>query len=622
MRNATVLSCMLVGALIAGFLNAQSYNKHLTSINPAFMMTPEEGHEWNLFKAQQGPTYAGSPGWANYINFVERKLAEYGAVIPNNLKHEWQYNRYEVDDWPMYRSWQSKLLIPDISTGVAVPVASYGMCSGFTPPEGIVAPLIFYDPAAPPQGAQLKGKIVVFKTAPQPPPPYTESFMGSYTATDYEYLNGPGPFLTRYTYVSPSLNNSFNGRWVWQQVGQFRTIALDNEKTGNKFAGMVIVYDLPWDSAIGLTQRTTEYDCPTLTLDRMNGAKVIQDAKAGKTARMSLDARYVPSTTRNFVAFLAGKNYGTDKDEVIGIGCHTDAMSLTQDNGCLGVLGIFKYFSNFPQAERPRTLMAKVDSRHFMPGGEGALGEHDAMSRHPELWDHMVATMGMEHMGELEGIEIGEQLLTTGQPEYSYIGIATDNDILVDIAIKAVKDNNWRRADIKCPSRPGIHGGFQQGVRDTQNFGKSRLPSIGLAGNWPGYHTQIFAGIERFDKQLFYEQVAALSQIAGEFMVADLTPIDLVWGNLKTAIRNLPDRAFKQPTQALNQRAELFKTFEDLFKPFKQAEADSRGKAIPKLQNMKKQASDWIIEASQSSLIAKIDDCVALCSGAGRHKKF
>jgi hypothetical protein len=153
-------------------------------------------------------------------------------------------------------------------------------------------------------------------------------------------------------------------------------------------------------------------------------------------------------------------------------------------------------------------------------------------------------------------------------------------------------------------------------VRDTQNFGKSRLPSIGLAGNWPGYHTQTFAGIERFDKQLFYEQVAGLSQIAGQFMVADLTAIDLVWGNLKTAIRKLPDKAFKQPAQASIQRAELFKAFDDLFKPFKQKQIDSCGKASPKLQSMKKQVADWIVDASQASVDAKIDDCAALCSRA------
>ena len=35
----------------------------LAKINPKFMMTPDQAWEWNAFKSQGGPTYAGGASW-------------------------------------------------------------------------------------------------------------------------------------------------------------------------------------------------------------------------------------------------------------------------------------------------------------------------------------------------------------------------------------------------------------------------------------------------------------------------------------------------------------------------------------------------------------------------------
>ena len=56
-----------------------------------------------------------------------------------------------------------------VTDGTPVPVvASYGMTSGSTPPEGITAPMLYYDPAHPPAAGEIAGKILVFETAPYP----------------------------------------------------------------------------------------------------------------------------------------------------------------------------------------------------------------------------------------------------------------------------------------------------------------------------------------------------------------------------------------------------------------------------------------------------------------------
>src|SRR5258708_9594476 len=88
-----------------------------------------------------------------------------------------------------------------------------------------------------------------------------------------------------------------------------------------------------------------------------------------------------------------------------------------------------------------------------------------------------------------------------------------------------------------------------------------KIPGIGLAGDWPGGWTQTFAqvdteaGAHGFDQNYFVQQVAGLSQLAGELMHVNPRVIDLGWGALKSAPANLPDTAFLAPPEAPEPRA-------------------------------------------------------------------
>src|ERR1700675_2203218 len=96
---------------------------------------------------------------------------------------------------------------------------------------------------------------------------------------------------------------SKHSRWVWSQLGGFAAIGIQGHAVG-----MVVVYDLSPGAAFGLAQRSVytpdgkaglgaQYvNCPTLTLDRVNGAKVLADARAGKTATLTLAARFERNT--------------------------------------------------------------------------------------------------------------------------------------------------------------------------------------------------------------------------------------------------------------------------------------------------------------------------------------
>jgi hypothetical protein len=220
----------------------------LSRIDPALMITPEQAWEWNLLKAQGGPTYAGSTGWKRFADFLVSKMQEFGAVDLDYI--EIPYDHYIVDDWPDRRTHihDSGVAVEKLVTdGTPVPVvASYGMTSGFTPPGGVTAPMLFYDPARPPVAADIAGKILVFQTAPYPDPPYSDSFLDNFTPTDYEWRS-PGKWPPLFTPPPASVTSSYHSRWVWSQLNGFAAIGIKGHA-----AGIVIVYDLSPGAAFGL----------------------------------------------------------------------------------------------------------------------------------------------------------------------------------------------------------------------------------------------------------------------------------------------------------------------------------------------------------------------------------
>ncbi len=253
---------------------------------------------------------------------------------------------------------------------------------------------------------------------------------------------------------------------------------------------------------------------------------------------------------------------------------HTDAMSLIEENGGLGLLGIMSYFNHVPRAARPRTLTFYFDCRHFMPGGEGSWPEYDYYTIHPERRASIVATIGVEHMGGRQTIEVGpdgnDYVYSSDRPEdggviTSLMDVYNNNIWLVEAIARAATDNRWPRVDVKAGNvQPGVNGGFQGRVKSPMNKGRAyKIPGIGLAGDWPGGWTQTYAqidtqaGADGFDEEYFVRQVAGLSQLTGDLMRVDPAVIDLGWGALKSALIALPDAAFVAPGGAAAGRAAL-----------------------------------------------------------------
>ncbi|UCD42741.1 MAG: hypothetical protein JSV69_03780, partial [Chloroflexota bacterium] len=134
-------------------------------MNPDWVISPEELTSWAQLRNDNLPAYTGSPNWRHYLAFLEGKLREYGVI--DIFKNRWKFERWYTSDddsnWSL------------ISDRQPVRVSHYDAYSGTTGPDGITAPLIYYDHNDPP--LSIKDKIVVFPTIPHPQPPFDEEYL-------------------------------------------------------------------------------------------------------------------------------------------------------------------------------------------------------------------------------------------------------------------------------------------------------------------------------------------------------------------------------------------------------------------------------------------------------------
>jgi hypothetical protein len=498
----------------------EAANPHLIRINPQFMITAKEARSWHVAKdSLGGPTFAGSPSWKNFLEITEKELRARGVV--DVFRNCWKYERWFTTEWPDDTNWSLHI------DGEKVRVASYGAYSGMTPKAGTIAPLVVYEQGM--AADSLRGKIVVIPAGQREPTgdrPAAEAARPGNGLTgeralqgDYEYLSDAASF------PNPLAPRSVGGRaspFGKMAVGSFVRILREGGAVG-----MLFVIDLSYQALSGTYNFGVprRYDTPTLFLDRDAGAQAVEAAKKVKTARLRLLVETETAETYQLFGFLPGKNYGKPDDEQVLLITHTDGPSISQENGALGILGMVHYLSHITQADRPRTLMIFLDTRHYMPGAELAFKEQDYASKNPGVYKRVIAAMGIEHLGQIEYLdEPGKPLHPSGKAELSTVWIS-NNQRLVDMAIRSVKDNGLRRVQVQCPGRPGIHGGAQGPWYGLGGIARRlRVPGASTMGSMTAYWSTK-ARLDAFDASHFVTQVATMSQIAGELMIADMAQL-------------------------------------------------------------------------------------------------
>jgi len=501
-----------IGGLAALPISAAQAQSHpLTRINPAWVVSEDEAIAWHEVKDDKGPALTGNASWRQFMAFLETKLNEYGCVDVH--RSSWMFRRLETSLWPDDSKWSLA------SNGRPVVLSNFGANCGLTAPEGVTAPLVLWDPENKPDVA---GKIVVFRPVPRP------ALRETFAAADYEVTTpfeswpiegNPVPQAEDATgSISPI---------VWDEMTATSDFVREMADAGPAGpAGVVFAMNLNRAATAGLyTFRVPEhYDFPSVYVDRLNGDPVIADARDGKSATMRVEGEHVQSEAYQLIAYLPGKDYGTDRDEQIQLRTHTDGPSLSQDDGAFGLLGVIKYMSHIPRRERPRTLFVELDCRHFMPGAERSWAHQDYFEKYPQAREHVVALIAMEHLGQIEYVADGDDITPSGRSHATWI-YASGDQAMIDAAHQAVADNHVRSAMIRSPGRPGVHGrsqGFWYGM--SRQGAMLGLPTYGVQGDLGAYWA--FSGrMNRFDARSFTRQVAAFAQLTGFLMGSDISAL-------------------------------------------------------------------------------------------------
>ena len=101
----------------------------------------------------------------------------------------------------------------------------------------------------------------------------------------------------------------------------------------------------------------------------------------------------------------------------------------------------------------------------------------------------------------------------------------TNNQKLVDLAIRAVTDNKLTRVQVQSPGRPGKHGRDQGPWYGLGGIARRlQIPGYGTMGLLSAYWTTR-ARLDYLDADHFVAQVATLSQICGGLMTAEIAEI-------------------------------------------------------------------------------------------------
>ena len=269
-----------------------------------------------------------------------------------------------------------------VTDGTPVPVvASYGMTSGFTPPEGITAQMLYYDPAHPPAESEIAGKILVFQTAQQPAPPYTNNFLDNYTLTDYEWRS-PGKWPPLFTPPPRSVDDVVSRPLGVESVEPLRRRSAS--RGTRRASSSSTTCRRAWRSASrsgACTRRERTRgtrrdlhqlsDADARSRERREGAgrrEGRQDGDAHADARASSATRARRSSRICRARTTARRRTSRCCSPRTPTRCRSSRRTAASacSASCRTSIGCRR-------AQRARTLVFYFDCRHFMPGGEAQL---------------------------------------------------------------------------------------------------------------------------------------------------------------------------------------------------------------------------------------------------------
>jgi hypothetical protein len=129
-----------------------------------------------------------------------------------------------------------------------------------------------------------------------------------------------------------------------------------------------------------------------------------------------------------------------------------------------------------------------------------------------------VASIGVEQLGQREYEVDGDDLVLTARPEPTLLFVQ-DNPVLLDAAIASVKAERLPRVFVRVPTR-----GQGQWVGLGDVAVKRHIAGYAISTDMSAYWSTT-PGIESFDRDLCWRQLATLARLTTVLLTADLPTI-------------------------------------------------------------------------------------------------
>jgi hypothetical protein len=176
---------------------------------------------------------------------------------------------------------------------------------------------------------------------------------------------------------------------------------------------------------------------PGLWVGKHEAKELIESARRGVSATLTLEGSAVPGTMNNVWGILPGMS-----DDVILITSHHDSPftgAVEDGAGVAQVLAQARAWSRVPREERPLTLIFVVDAGHFY----GSEGGRAFARQHPDIMSRTRLLVTLEHLGAKEVRESGREYVETGRIALTVMFTTPDTQI-VAMTIRALKSKPAR----------------------------------------------------------------------------------------------------------------------------------------------------------------------------------
>jgi hypothetical protein len=278
--------------------------------------------------------------------------------------------------------------------------------------------------------------------------------------------------------------------------------------------GVVFLWDAPTDQiwAYWGPHTGTRYHVPAVHVGNDRADELRRLAAEGRTAHVTVRAKWDRARTRNLVATLPGQ-----RRERIVINTHTDGNTWVQENGSAALLALARAFAALPAHERERDIEFALTSAHlgFTDDGTFRYG-----ARLDEDYDRgtVAFVLGIEHLGtrEIQPADPGGRLELTGVGEVMSWSAPEESPVLVEAVVEAVQRRQLDRTavlqGVGVPDPGQVPRICSQGGLGS-NFHSLLVPTTSIiSGPWSLFAPSF--GEEAVDFERMRRQVLALGDVA------------------------------------------------------------------------------------------------------------